>query len=97
MGILWGILGSEGQRIFRTLGPVTSYADCVALLGGHFAAPQSVIVRRIIFHQCRQRPAQLAQTVGPATRPSSPAFAHDELEVNVAEQHGATARRPCGN
>ncbi|KAI3360335.1 hypothetical protein L3Q82_014649 [Scortum barcoo] len=51
-------LWSEGQRIFRTLGPATSYADCVALLAGHFAAPQSVIVRRIVFRQRRQRPGE---------------------------------------
>lgn len=32
-------LRSEGQRIFYTLGPAETYADCVALLAGHFAAP----------------------------------------------------------
>ncbi|XP_028299780.1 uncharacterized protein LOC114461693 [Gouania willdenowi] len=51
-------LGNEGQRIFRTLGPADKYRDCVALLTGHFAAPQSVIVRRIIFRQRRQRPGE---------------------------------------
>uniref|UniRef100_A0A667WQF1 Retrotransposon gag domain-containing protein n=1 Tax=Myripristis murdjan TaxID=586833 RepID=A0A667WQF1_9TELE len=48
-------LGSEGQRIFRTLGPAAKYADCVALLAKHFAPPQSVIARRIAFCQRRQR------------------------------------------
>ena len=53
-------LGNEGQRIFRTLGPAPTYTDCItlgpaptytdciSLLAGHFAAPQSVMVRRII-------------------------------------------------
>lgn len=35
-------LGNEGQCIFRTLGPAPEYSDCVTLLNGHFAAPQSV-------------------------------------------------------
>lgn len=52
-------LGNEGQHILRTLGPTTTYADCVVLLAGHFAAPQSVMVWRIIFHQRRQRTGQL--------------------------------------
>uniref|UniRef100_A0A672JK41 Retrotransposon gag domain-containing protein n=1 Tax=Salarias fasciatus TaxID=181472 RepID=A0A672JK41_SALFA len=51
-------LGTEGQRIFRTLGPAKKYKDCVALLAGHFTAPQSVIVRRIAFRQRRQRPGE---------------------------------------
>uniref|UniRef100_A0A8C5DGL0 Retrotransposon gag domain-containing protein n=1 Tax=Gouania willdenowi TaxID=441366 RepID=A0A8C5DGL0_GOUWI len=51
-------LGNEGQRIFRTLGPAEKFWDCVALLAGHFAAPQSVIVRRIIFRQRQQRPRE---------------------------------------
>ncbi|XP_057713151.1 uncharacterized protein K02A2.6-like [Corythoichthys intestinalis] len=51
-------LGGEGQRIFRTLGPATTFTDCIALLSGHFAAPQSVMVRRIIFRQRRQRPGE---------------------------------------
>ncbi|KAG7482685.1 hypothetical protein JOB18_028080 [Solea senegalensis] len=59
--ILIHSLGNEGQRIFRTLGPVQTYADCVALLTGHFAAPQSVIVRRIIFRRRRQKPGELVQ------------------------------------
>lgn len=49
-------LGIEGQCIFHTLGPTQMYADCVFLPNGHFAVPQSVIVRRIIVHQSRQRP-----------------------------------------
>ncbi len=38
-------LGSEGQHLFCTLGPAQTYADRVALLTRHFAAPQSVMVR----------------------------------------------------
>ena len=44
-------LGNESQRIFRTLGPSPTYTDCITLLAGHFAALQSVMVRRIIFRQ----------------------------------------------
>ena len=51
-------LGNEGQRIFRTLGPAPTYTDYITLLAGHFAAPQSVMVRRIIFRQRRQRPGE---------------------------------------
>lgn len=29
-------------------GPASEYSDCVTLLNGHFAAPQSVVVRRIV-------------------------------------------------
>uniref|UniRef100_A0A3Q3F321 Retrotransposon gag domain-containing protein n=1 Tax=Labrus bergylta TaxID=56723 RepID=A0A3Q3F321_9LABR len=47
-------LGSEGQRIFRTLGPAATYTECVTLLAGHFAAPRSVILRWIVFRQRRQ-------------------------------------------
>lgn len=36
-------LGSKGQHIFRTLGPVEAYADCVALIAGHFTTPQSIV------------------------------------------------------
>ncbi|KAI3358905.1 hypothetical protein L3Q82_015296 [Scortum barcoo] len=50
-------LGSEGQQIFRSLGPATT--DCVTLLAGHFAASQSVIVRRIVFRRHHQRPGEL--------------------------------------
>lgn len=48
-------LGSEGQRIFRNLGPAPAYADCVALLTRHFSAPQNVMLRRIVFRQQRQQ------------------------------------------
>ncbi|KAJ8356570.1 hypothetical protein SKAU_G00193640 [Synaphobranchus kaupii] len=48
-------LGIEGQRIFKTLGAAADYADCVQLLAGHFAAPQNVILQRILFHQRKQR------------------------------------------
>ncbi|KAJ8333462.1 hypothetical protein SKAU_G00414700 [Synaphobranchus kaupii] len=48
-------LGSEGQRIFRTFGPAPTYAECVTKLSGHFAAPQSVMFRRIVFRQRRQQ------------------------------------------
>uniref|UniRef100_A0A3Q3GBU2 Retrotransposon gag domain-containing protein n=1 Tax=Labrus bergylta TaxID=56723 RepID=A0A3Q3GBU2_9LABR len=44
----------DGQRIFRTLGPAATYTECVTLLAGHFAAPRSVILRRIVFRQRRQ-------------------------------------------
>ena len=53
--ILLHCLGTEGQRIFHTLGVADKYADCVALLNGYFAAPQSVILRRILFRQRRQQ------------------------------------------
>ena len=53
--ILIHCLGTEGQRIFSTLGTAAKYADCVRLLGAHFAAPQSVILRRILFRQRKQR------------------------------------------
>ncbi|KAI9538300.1 hypothetical protein NQZ68_016342 [Dissostichus eleginoides] len=48
-------LESEGQWIFRTLGPAPKYEDCVTLLTGHFAAPQNVMLLRIIFRQLRQQ------------------------------------------
>ncbi|KAJ8352061.1 hypothetical protein SKAU_G00235370 [Synaphobranchus kaupii] len=48
-------LGSEGQCIFRTFGPAPTYAKCVTKLSGHFAAPQSVMFRRIVFRQRRQQ------------------------------------------
>lgn len=48
-------LGIEGQRIFKTLGAAADYADCVRLLAGHFAAPQNVILQRILFRQRKQR------------------------------------------
>lgn len=56
--ILVHCLGIEGQRILATLGTAKKYADCVTLLAGHFAAPQSVILRRILFRQRRQRPGE---------------------------------------
>ncbi|KAM7367484.1 hypothetical protein PAMP_013776 [Pampus punctatissimus] len=51
-------LSSEGQRVFGTLGLAPKFDDCVALLSGHFATPQSVIVRRIVFRQRKQRPGE---------------------------------------
>uniref|UniRef100_A0AAY4C3E4 Retrotransposon gag domain-containing protein n=1 Tax=Denticeps clupeoides TaxID=299321 RepID=A0AAY4C3E4_9TELE len=51
-------LGTEGQRVFRTLGAGTTYADGVAKLAAHFAAPQSVILRRVVFRQRRQQPGE---------------------------------------
>uniref|UniRef100_A0A3Q1EX16 Retrotransposon gag domain-containing protein n=1 Tax=Acanthochromis polyacanthus TaxID=80966 RepID=A0A3Q1EX16_9TELE len=51
-------LGSEGQRILLTLGPAEKYTDCITFLSRHFAAPQSIIVRRIVFCQRRQRPSE---------------------------------------
>uniref|UniRef100_A0AAY4BRS2 Retrotransposon gag domain-containing protein n=1 Tax=Denticeps clupeoides TaxID=299321 RepID=A0AAY4BRS2_9TELE len=51
-------LGTEGQRIFRTLGADTTYADGDAKLAAHFAAPQSVILRRVVFRQRRQQPGK---------------------------------------
>lgn len=43
-------LGSKRQCILHALGPTEKYVDCVTLLARHFAAPQSVIVQRIVFH-----------------------------------------------
>lgn len=51
-------LGTEGPGIFRTLRPVQAYADCVALLAGHFTAPKSIMVWQIVFRQRQQRPGE---------------------------------------
>ena len=54
-------LGTEGQRIFRTLGQAKKYKDATKLLGTHFAPPQTVILRRIVFRQRRQNAGESIQ------------------------------------
>uniref|UniRef100_A0A8C5CL58 Uncharacterized protein n=1 Tax=Gadus morhua TaxID=8049 RepID=A0A8C5CL58_GADMO len=54
-------LGTEGQRIFRTLGQAKKYREATKLLKAHFAAPQTVILRRIIFRQRRQKAGESVQ------------------------------------
>ena len=54
-------LGTEGQRIFRTLGQAKKYREATKLLEAHFAAPQTVILRRIIFRQRRQKAGESVQ------------------------------------
>ena len=54
-------LGTEGQRIFRTLEQAKEYKEATKLLEAHFAAPQTVILRRIVFWQCKQKAGELVQ------------------------------------
>ena len=54
-------LGTEGQRIFRTLGQAKKYKDATKLLEAHFAAPQTVILRRILFRQRKQNAGESIQ------------------------------------
>ena len=42
--VLVHCLGTEGQRIFRTLGQAKKYKDAMRLLKAHFAAPQTLII-----------------------------------------------------
>ncbi|KAJ8332635.1 hypothetical protein SKAU_G00424240 [Synaphobranchus kaupii] len=52
--LLLHCLGAEGQRVFGTLGTATKYTEAVELLKTHFAAPQSALLRRIIFRRRHQ-------------------------------------------
>lgn len=52
-------LGTEGQTIFKTLGAPDTYEECVKLLSGHFATPQSVILRWILSESVHQYVADL--------------------------------------
>ena len=56
-------LGSEGQRIFSTLGPSPSYAECVTKLSGHFAAPQSTMLRRLFSDSAGSRRVSQSTTM----------------------------------
>ena len=51
-------LGTEGQRI---LGQTRKYKDATKLLEAHFAAPQTVILRRIVFRQRKQKAGESVQ------------------------------------
>ena len=53
--LLLHCLGAEGQRVFGTLGNATTYTNAVELLKAHFAAPQSALLRRVIFRRRHQR------------------------------------------
>ena len=54
-------LGTEGQCIFRTLGEAKKYKEATKLLEAHFAAPQTVILRRIVFRQRKQNAGESVQ------------------------------------
>lgn len=56
--LLLHCLGTEGQRVFGTLGDAPSYSLAVELLKGHFAAPQSALLRRVLFRRRHQRPGE---------------------------------------
>ncbi|KAK0135792.1 hypothetical protein N1851_028356 [Merluccius polli] len=53
--LLLHCLGAEGQRVFGTLGNASTYAHAVELLKAHFAAPQSALLRCVIFRRRHQR------------------------------------------
>ncbi|KAK0152341.1 hypothetical protein N1851_006252 [Merluccius polli] len=53
--LLLHCLGAEGQRVFGTLGNASTYTHAVELLKAHFAAPQSALLRRVIFRRRHQR------------------------------------------
>ncbi|XP_058864257.1 uncharacterized protein LOC117964756 isoform X2 [Acipenser ruthenus] len=55
--ILIHCLGTEGQRVFLTLGPASTFDEAVGVLAAHFGAAQSVLIRRFKFRQRSQRPA----------------------------------------
>jgi len=55
-------LGAEGQHVFGTLGTATMFTEMVELLRGHFAAPQSALLRRTIF---RRRYQHAGESVTP--------------------------------
>ena len=58
--LLQHCLGTEGQRVLGTLenGTDASYDAAVELLKGHFAAPQSALLRRFLFRRRRQLPGE---------------------------------------
>lgn len=56
--LLLHCLGAEGQRVFGTLGTAATYTEAVELLKTHFAAPQSALLRRVIFRRRYQRPGE---------------------------------------
>lgn len=53
--LLLHCLGTEGQRVFDTFGKIPKYDDAVKRLKDHFAAPQSALLRRVIFWRRHQR------------------------------------------
>ena len=53
--LLLHCLGAEGLRVLGTLGNATTYTNAVELLKAHFAAPQSALLRRVIFRRRHQR------------------------------------------
>ena len=59
--LLMHCLGTEGQPIFRTLGQTRKYKDAMKLLEAHFAAPQTVILCRIMFRQRKQKAGESVQ------------------------------------
>uniref|UniRef100_A0A8C5ADR8 Retrotransposon gag domain-containing protein n=1 Tax=Gadus morhua TaxID=8049 RepID=A0A8C5ADR8_GADMO len=61
VALLVHCLGTEGQRIFRTLGQAKKYREATKILEAHFAVPQMVILRRIIFRQRRQKAGESVQ------------------------------------
>ena len=54
-------LCTEGQRIFRTLGQAGKCKDTTRLLEAQFAALQTVILRRIVFRQRKQKAGESVQ------------------------------------
>ncbi|KAJ8332628.1 hypothetical protein SKAU_G00424170 [Synaphobranchus kaupii] len=74
--LLLHCLGAEGQRVFGTLGTVTKYTEAVELLKTHFAAPQSALLRRIIFRRRHQR-SDTGATVNLAT--CTRFFSHESM------------------
>ncbi|ROL53705.1 hypothetical protein DPX16_2426 [Anabarilius grahami] len=61
--LLLHCLGAEGQRVLGTLesGTTNNYDTAVELLFAHFAAPQSVLLRRFLFRQRLQLPGESVQ------------------------------------
>ena len=53
--LLLHCLGAEGQRVFGTFANTTKYDEAVKLLKEHFAAPQSALLRRVVFWRRHQR------------------------------------------
>lgn len=56
--LLLHCLGTEGQRVFGTFAKSTKYDDAVKHLKEHFAAPQSALLRRVMFWRRHQRPGE---------------------------------------
>ena len=61
--LLLHCLGAEGQRVFGILGNASTYTHAVELLKAHFAAPQSALLRRVIFRRRHQRSVSVTQFV----------------------------------